>query len=105
MGHNVAHVGLGHIDDVRQYAFRRLHVVAAPRRGEVADRVGTARKGNFLYARYVVRDLLLRLDKAEDLSCLPLPNDREDIYRQFLQLELGHNLERWEERYGPVLET
>jgi WD40 repeat protein len=94
------------VDDVRVYAFHRLHVLADPRRGILADRVAKEGKGNFLYARYVLDDLLPRIEQGEDVSILPLPKDLEDIYRQFLQRELGQNLQKdWFERYGPVLGT
>jgi len=87
------------MDDVRAYASKRLHSLTEPRRSELANRVAEAGNGNFLYARYVVNDLLSKTDLFTDLSGLVLPKDLKDIYRQFLKRELGQNLEQWEERY------
>jgi WD40 repeat protein len=51
-------------------------------------------------------DLLPCLDQVEDLRILPLPRDLKDVYRQFLQRELGQNLQKdWHELYGPILGT
>jgi WD40 repeat protein len=94
------------VDDVRVYTFHRLHFLADPHRGELADRVAKEGKGNFLYARYVLDDLLPRLDQVEDLRTRPLPRDLKDVYRQFLRRELGQSLQKdWHELFGPILGT
>lgn len=89
--------------DVRAYAQRRLQALSAHQRLTLADRVATAGKGNFLYARYVLDDLLSRDAPLKDPSHLPLPEGLDDVYRQFLKRELGWDLTRWDERYRPLL--
>lgn len=91
------------IDEVWDYAYRRLGVLSESRRKELTDRVADASKANFLYARYVLDNLLPNIDQVEDLSSLKLPKELDDIYREFLKRELGRNMERWEERYRPFL--
>jgi hypothetical protein len=78
-------------DDVRDYAYRRLTVPADPLRGELADRVAAAGGGNFLYARYVLDDLLPRIDQFPDLGYVALPNKLDGVYRDFLKRDLGRS--------------
>jgi WD40 repeat protein len=91
------------VDDVQEYAYQRLHTLADPRRRELAKRVAEAGKGNFLYVRHVLDDLLPMVDQVTDLSSLALPMDLKDVYRQFLKRELGQNLGRWTMHYRPLL--
>ena len=91
------------IDEVRDYTYRRLSMLPEQRQRDLADLVADAAEANFLYARYVLDDLLPNIDQMKDLSGLMLPDGLDDIYRQFLKRELGRNLERWEERYRPLL--
>lgn len=90
-------------DDVRDYAYRRLDAYEDPQRGELADRIATAGKGNFLFARYVLDDLPEDIAAGTDMIRLELPGGLDDIYRQFVGRELGKNKERWSERYRPIL--
>ncbi len=92
------------IDEVRDYAYRRLSPLPEPERAEVARRVADAGSGNFLHARYVVDDLLRRPEQTRDLSTLVLPRGLEEHYREFLD-RLARSRERWEERYRPLLGT
>jgi WD40 repeat protein len=82
-------------DDVRAYASERLGDAA------VADRVAEAADGNFLYARYVVDDLLA--DPARDPEARSLPKGLEGHYHDYLERELVRSDERWEDRYRPLL--
>jgi WD40 repeat protein len=91
------------VDDVRAYTHRRLPALAEPRRSDLADRIANASKGNFLYARYVIDDLPPDLDQVEDPAGLPLPEDLHDVYRQFLERELGRSLDTWDDDYAPLL--
>lgn len=86
----------GDIDDVGAYARRRLESVAEPQRGNLAARIAKAGEGNFLYARYVLDDLLPRIDQVKDLDELPLPDKLEGVYREFLQRELAKQMEQWD---------
>lgn len=91
------------IDDVQEYAYRRLQTLSDPKREELANLVSSAGSGNFLYARYVLDDLLVNVEKIDDLSQLKLPKGLDGIYSSFLKRELACNLERWEDRYRPLL--
>lgn len=82
------------VDDVKAYAHRRLHELAEPKRSELAARIAMMGEGNFLYARYLLDDLAEDVEQIEDLNSLPLPNDLDDIYRQFLKRELARDLEQ-----------
>ncbi len=91
------------VDDVRDYAYRRLHSLSEPDRTVLADRVAVAGEGNFLYARYVLDDLVANIGQLDDVRYLVLPDRLEDIYRQFLRRELARTQELWEARYRPLL--
>ena len=91
------------IDDVQKYAYRRLQTLGERKRGELAHKVSSAGRGNFLYARYVLDDLLVNVEKIDDLSQLKLPKGLDGIYSSFLKRELACNQERWEDRYRPLL--
>jgi WD40 repeat protein len=93
------------VDDVRSYVKRRLEDSEALRiESEVlAQRIALASQGNFLYARYVVDELLLHPDHYGGQELPDLPEELEGIYRRFLQLGPARNREAWEESYRPVL--
>lgn len=91
------------VSDVQDYAFRRLHEVAEPRRSELAHRIADIGQGNFLYARYVLDDLVPDIDQVEDLNALTLPKGLDDVYHQFLKRELGRSLDTWDDDYAPFM--
>jgi hypothetical protein len=93
------------IDDVQAYACRRLAILAEPKRTQVAKRVANVAQGNFLYARYVLNDLLSNPGQLEDPSGFTLPEGLNDVYRQFLREDLGRSQGRWQERYRVLLGT
>ncbi len=89
-------------EDVRQYAFQRLSMLAEPQRSSFANRLALEANGNFLYARYVLDDLLPQIAQIADLVTLPLPADLQDQYRLFLQRELARNVKDWLKDYAPL---
>ena len=91
------------VDDVREYAYKRLHILAEPQRRELADRVAEAAAGIFLYARYVLNELIADSGRLEDPAALVLPQGLEGHYRDYLQRELHRRDERWADRYRPLL--
>ena len=91
------------VDDVRTYVEARLRVHSDPSRLDFTRRVAEASQGNFLYARYKLDEAIPRLEKGEAPSAIDLPEGLDGIYREFLKRELAANLDRWEERYRPVL--
>ncbi|MEP7199271.1 MAG: hypothetical protein ABI874_05580 [Chloroflexota bacterium] len=92
-------------DDVRQYAFDWLSSLDDVRRAQLAQRIATVARGNFLYAYLVIADadLLPRVANAPDLSQLALPNGLSGIYADFLNRELGKDDDRWYETFRPLL--
>jgi WD40 repeat protein len=92
-------------EEVRLYASTRLAKVAldANLRDRLASRLERASDGNFLYARYVLDDWLARPQEITEESTLDLPAGLNEIYRKFLQRELAHDNEKWEDRYQPLL--
>jgi len=91
------------VEEVRTYAHRRLHTLDEPRRSALAGRIAAATKGNFLYARHVIDDLLSDLTQIEDVTERLLPEDLHDVYRQFLKRELARSLDTWDDDYAPLL--
>ena len=93
------------VDDVRTYVINRVREFPSTRKETLIAKVAHASGGNFLYARYVLDDLLAAgaaLTEA-DLDVLELPSDLQDQYRRFLDRELGKNEQLWGARYRPVL--
>jgi WD40 repeat protein len=92
------------VDDVRVYAAARLRGLDEPHRIGLAERISAASAGSFLYARYVLDDLLARPELPADLEALDFPPGLNEIYRGFIRRELGRKVETWGERYRPILE-
>lgn len=92
------------VDDVADYAHGRLETLPEPSRTEVAAKVAEAGRGNFLYAHYVVGDLLALEEPGDiDPSTLKLPAGLEGHYREFLDRELLADDRDWRDLYRPVL--
>jgi len=93
-------------EDIRAYALQRLGAVLDPApAARLAGRLSAAADGIFLYARYVLDDLLsdpAKLVKS-DPRLLSLPRDLADYYTKALNRELTSLSEQWEERYRPLL--
>ena len=91
-------------DDIRDYAFERLaELQNDPRRAALADTVSTAAEGYFLYAHLVLNDLVLRLPAVPELTAAQLPSGLPGLYQDFLNRELGANMQRWFDVFRPVL--
>ena len=90
-------------EEVRAYAYTRLSALPESKRTDVAERVAEAAQGNFLYARYMLDHLLSDPNGVDDMTPLALPQGLNDVYRQSLKREIGRNMERWSERYCPLL--
>ncbi len=93
-------------NDIRQYALNRLApVLDESKATEIASRITELANGVFLYARYVIDDLLFDRKDLVNVSAqeLPLPRDLSDFYVQSLNRELTKVAEQWEERYRPIL--
>jgi hypothetical protein len=95
-------------NEVKDYVVTRLRRLAGPTRMKLAEEISRRGAGNFLYASYVVAGLLEELNAHPGRASDPtirknLPKDLLDVYRRFLKRELVSGLERWEDRYRPVL--
>lgn len=89
--------------EVRAYAMQRLRKLPESQSQVAGDKIATASKGNFLYARYVLEDLLEHPEKLDDIETLDLPEDLQGIYSDFLKRELAKNLDDWDDDYAPLL--
>jgi hypothetical protein len=101
-------------DEVKDYVLTRLGELAEPPRTALAKKISRRAGGNFLYASYVVTDLLADQALLQDLNTNPkrvsdpeilerLPKGLNGVYREFLKRELASGLDAWEHRYRPVL--
>ncbi len=93
------------VDDVREYAERQLDSTAlsSGERPRVAKRVADAGHGNFLYARYVIAELVADPERLSDPGTLALPDGLDGHYREFLERELATDQGCWSELYRPLL--
>jgi hypothetical protein len=75
----------------------------------LAGRIAVASEGIFLYARYVLDELLTDSAKlSEDHTALDLPEGLPGIYAAFLERELGRRggparEQEWRHIYRPLL--
>lgn len=90
-------------DDIKTFALQKLERFPESQREPLAARISQESKGIFLYAQYVLQDLLKQETLPEDIEHFGLPKDLEGVYLSYLERELTRNVERWEERYRPVL--
>jgi WD40 repeat protein len=84
--------------DIALYASSHLAGIPAEHRQSLAADVAEASGGNFLYARYVLREL-----RSGGSDPIRLPDGLDEIYGAFLGRELRRSPERWSERYQPLL--
>ena len=89
--------------DLTMYAERRLASRFGARARHLAQRIARAADGNFLYAYYVVRDVLALDAPPHELANIPLPAGLAGIYEQFLGRQVTHNRNRWRNQVRPVL--
>jgi hypothetical protein len=90
-------------DDVRQYAIGRLQLRAGVRTQVLAGKVATSSQGNFLYARYVLDELLAQSQLPVNVDSIEFPDGLEAHYQRFIKRELAANNTKWEDRYSPIL--
>ena len=91
--------------DINCYAHQRLtNILDDASTRTLAQRLATAANGNFLYAKYIVDDLIAdpALLSSQDPATIPLPEGLADYYARSLDRELA-NGETWEQRYRPLL--
>jgi WD40 repeat protein len=91
------------VDDVVEYASSRLRELREPRRRAVAEKVAAAGGGNFLYARFVLDELVADPERMSDPEALRLPQGLEGHYREYFGRELARTDEDWGQRFRPLL--
>jgi hypothetical protein len=91
-------------EDVRRYAYARLpDSLGEPRRTDLAQQVGEASKGIFLYGRLVIEEMLEALNSDSPPANFDFPSGLPGYYNRFLERELGKDIDLWREQYKPVL--
>jgi hypothetical protein len=95
----------GHADDVARYAVTRLGAVAEPLRSTLSAKIAEKSNGNFLYARYVLDDLVAQLATTAPSEALVdnLPDGLDAVYRQYLTRDVSAADTRWRDVYRPLL--
>ncbi|MEV4444672.1 beta-propeller domain-containing protein [Streptomyces mirabilis] len=90
------------VDDVQTYAEHRLQHLEAPLVNEHAQNISKAASGNFLYAHYILEELLTQGVPSGDLY---LPVGLHGVYKRFLnrQIDAVPDREAWHHRIRPVL--
>jgi AAA ATPase domain len=92
------------VSDVLEYASRRLRHVQEPGRSRIARDVARAGDEEFLYARYVLDEILSRPGGADThVTINDLPAGLDAVYRDFLDRELATDEPAWEQRFRPLL--
>lgn len=91
------------LDEVKAYAIARLAEAPGPERSVVIDCIAQQSKGNFLYAYYVLNDLLRPGVALNRAAVKDLPVALEDVYRKFLERTVASNPTRWKDVYRPLL--
>jgi hypothetical protein len=91
------------LDEVRDYAQARLAFLPDGARAALAERVAQQSKGNFLYARHVLRELESAGLDAASAALVELPDSLEDVYRQSIRRGLAARPTLWREAYRPLL--
>ena len=94
--------GLG-VDEVQGVRLVTLESCAGARRSAAAQRIANKSGGNFLYAHYVLNDLIQRGGSVFPTDTNDLPDGLEDIYRRFLERELASSKTRWNDVYRPLI--
>jgi hypothetical protein len=90
------------VHDVAGYVYGRLNELnlPGPERIDVAYRLARASEGNFLYAGLCADALVSGQVTVDQLEQPPGLDGR---YREFLSREVGRSIDRWDERYRPLL--
>lgn len=91
------------VDEVRGYAQGRLAGMPEPACSQLAERIAQMSKGNFLYARHVLREIESAGLDAAGAALLELPDSLEDVYRQSIKRGLAATPTRWHDAYRPLL--
>jgi hypothetical protein len=89
-------------DDVERYSLARLENVQTEIRTRLAKRIAQSSEGNFLYAKFVLDDLL-KTALPEDVDEIDLPDGLQEVFRRFLERDLATDITKWRSLYRPLL--
>ena len=89
-------------EDVRDYIEGRLRARSVPAASVLARRISATGRGNFLYARFVVDDLLT-CPGLITLANVRLPDGLVGLYREFLDREIAAVEPEWRQCHRPLL--
>ena len=89
-------------DDVESYSLARLETVQTENRARLAKRIAQSSEGNFLYAKFVLDDIL-RTALPSDVNEIDLPDGLQEVFRRFLERDLATDITKWQSLYRPLL--
>jgi len=89
-------------EDVRDYIEGRLRARSVSAASVLARRISATGRGNFLYARFVVDDLLT-CPGLITLANVRLPDGLAGLYREFLDREIAAVEPEWRQCHRPLL--
>jgi WD40 repeat protein len=90
------------IDDVESYSHTRLETIPTEIRARLAKRIAQSSKGNFLYAKFVLDDLL-RIGLPSNIDEIDLPDGLQEVFRRFLERDLATDITKWQNLYRQLL--
>jgi hypothetical protein len=82
--------------DIREYAERRLAPLSQPNQTDLANRIARASNGNFLYARFMLDDVVKGQVPAQEADFQLVPASLTDFYNAEMKRLLGGRIERWD---------
>ena len=89
--------------DVEDFCLLKLGNPEGGNLAQLAKRIAQASAGNFLYAKFVLEDILREGGIAHSIDEIVLPDGLEGVYQLFLQRELLTDDRKWQDTYRPIL--
>jgi len=89
--------------DVEGYCLARFEKLLIANSAAVAKRIAQASNGNFLYAKFVVDDLLRRATLPQNIDEIELPTGLYEIFQRFIERDLITDITNWQKLYRRLL--
>jgi WD40 repeat protein len=89
--------------DVEGFCLLRLGNPEGGGLEQLAKRIGQASEGNFLYAKFVLDDLLREGGIPDTIDEIVLPVGLEGVYQRFLERDLLTDLGKWQDIFRKLL--
>ncbi|RPI25801.1 MAG: hypothetical protein EHM61_13425 [Acidobacteria bacterium] len=90
-------------DSIRQYSYARLSALESAGRTRLAERIGEAASGQFLYAHLLLKDMAATFPADFDPEKVHLPDGLAGYYRENFEREIAVNRDTWFATIRPVL--